>query len=77
MRDLKSVTKPLWDFHQIRYTNFLQKKLPSKHELNENRRTQAQFTEGRKLISTRDFHIYWPIWMKFGAEYLHTKPFSR
>jgi hypothetical protein len=27
IRALKSVTKPLWDFHEIRYTNSLQKKV--------------------------------------------------
>jgi hypothetical protein len=57
IRDLKSVTKPR-DFNEIRYTNSLQKKLPSKHEFRENRRSQSQFTEGRKLISTHDFHVY-------------------
>ena len=47
------------------------------HEFNENRRSQSQFTESRKLISTHDFHIYWPVWMKYDAEYLHTTSFRR
>jgi hypothetical protein len=41
-------------------------KLDSKHEFRENWSTKSHFTEGRKLISIRTFHI-WPILVTFNV----------
>jgi hypothetical protein len=35
---------------------------------------QWPHTSGRARISTRTFHISWPIWLKFGKWDLHTLP---
>jgi hypothetical protein len=65
MRELRQRLSRLSDFIMKCRIGVLYGKLPDKSEVRKN--WLDEFTCRRKC-STRTFHVYWPIWMKFGID---------
>jgi hypothetical protein len=65
-RELCQRLNRLSDFIMKYHVGVLYGKLSSKGEVRKN--WLDKFTWGRKWSSTRTFHVYWPIWMKFGID---------